>query len=342
MVKRFVLAVSFVLLLFALACLYVGGVASFSNWIAHRLQPGPRLVPASTIGGDNWVLFAETEHFHYYVRAGDHIPWWAMELAEDYLDAASRALRISPPLVIRYYKHPSQRDLYEITGSRSTGIVLPAKDGHGPELHSVRSYDPHEVMHILIHEAMGEPPALFDEGLATAFGWDWSPGERSVHTRACLLLEQGRLVPLKSILTNWDFRSYKSYPAYITAGSFMSYLLTTYGASKLSKLLELDKYSQQNEIEECFASVYGVSIYDVEAQWHKALQQGTLPVTSRNLATKDSHTSIVITAVVLLTAALLGGVLFIIIGEKLIDSVVRGIRLLIQALGAILAPSKRK
>jgi len=270
MLKRTLLGVAFVLLLFALAFLYVGGVASVSDWAAHLLRSAPRLAPADAAVVDGWAPFAETDHFSYYVRPGDHIPRWAMELAEVHLDTACSTLLVSFTGTIPYYKHPSQADLGEATGSRSTGIVFATESEHHQELHSVHAYDPHEVMHALAHEAMGEPPAFFDEGLATAFGWDWTPGENDVHQRARGLLDQGRLVPLERLLANWDFRSYKSYPAYATAGSFIKHLLSVQGPEKLASLFDLDRFSSLDEIEARFFAVYGESIYTVEATWRSS------------------------------------------------------------------------
>lgn len=334
MFKRVILTIAFILLVVAVAVLYVGGVAALSDRLVHFLRPGPKLAPPGTAAGvEDWELFAETEHFCYCVRAGDHIPRWAMDLAEDHLDAASRALQISPPSVIRYYKHPSQLDLHEATGSHSTGTVLWTEDGQHLEVHSVHRYDPHEVMHALVHERMGEPPAMFDEGLATAFGWDWTPGERDVHERATVLLDEGRLVALQRLLTNWDFRSYKAYPAYTTAGSFIKYLLAEYGPQSLSEMFELDRFSQQDEIEERFAAAYSRDIYQVEESWRAALQSGILVTASRRPASHTSDTSLAITGIILLAATFLGAVLFIVAGEKVADATIERIRTLARTAG---------
>jgi hypothetical protein len=326
MFKRVVLTIGFVLSAFAVASLYVGGVASFTDSVVRFFRPGPKLAPTGTTAVDDWELFAETAHFRYYVRPGDHIPRWAMDLAEEHLDAACAALEVTPPAAIQFYKHSSQLDLHEATGSRSTGTVFTSEDGQRQELHSVHRYDPHEVMHALAHETMGEPPAIFDEGLATAFGWDWTPGERDVHARARVLLKQGRVVPLKRLLTNWDFRSYKSYPAYTAAGSFIKYLLAEYGPHELSKLFELDKYSQRDMIEEAFAAAYGRDIYQVEESWRAALQSGILLATPRRPAPQSSNTSLAVTGIILLAATFVGAVLFIVAGEKAADAVIQRLR----------------
>lgn len=334
MLKRVFPVTVFVLLMFALAALYVGGVASLSDRVVHFFRPGPQLAPPGTAAGDGWELFAETEHFRYYVRPGDHIPRWAMDLAEQQLGAAAGALQVTAPSVIHYHKHPSQLDLHEATGSRSTGVVLISEDGQHRDLHSVHGYDPHEVMHALAHETMGEPPAMLDEGLATAFGWDWTPGEQDVHVRAKALLDEGRIVPLRRLLTNWDFRSYKAYPAYTAAGSFVKYLLAEHGPQKLSELFELDRFSQREEIEQRFASAYGKSIYQVEESWRTALQSGILrPASSRPVA-QEATMPLAVTGIVLLTATFLGAVLLIVAGEKTIDTVLRHLRTAIRVADA--------
>lgn len=334
MLKRVFLATVFVLLVFALAALYVGGVASLSDRVVHFFRPGPRLAPAGTAAVDDWVLFAETEHFRYHVRPGDQIPRWAMELAEDHVDAAASALQVDFQGVIQFYKHPSQTDLYRVTGSKSTGVVLAADNGPGPELHSVHSYDAHEVMHALAHETWGEPPAFFDEGLATAFGWDWTPEEQDVHERATAMLDQGRLVPLRRLLTNWDFRSYKTYPAYTTAGSFIKYLLAAYGPEELAKLFELDRFSPLGEIEERFATTYGMDIYQAEAGWHAQLEGGALATARARPHSQSTDQELATTGIVLLIATFLGAVVLIVAGEKAFDAAARRLRALGRMVGA--------
>ncbi len=333
MVRRAALVAVFVAFLFGLAALYVGGVASLADWVVHLVRPGPNLSPAGAATSDEWVLFAETAHFRYYVRPHDQIPRWAMELAEDHLHAACVALQLDFSGVIPFYKHPSQLDLFKATGSSSTGLVLAAEDGSGAELHSVHPYDPHEVTHVLAHQMLGEPPAFFDEGLATAFGWDWTPNETGVHERASQLYLEGRLVGLERLLANWDFRSYKSYPAYAAAGSFIKYLLATDGPGKLAQLFKLDKYSPAEDIKAHFEAAYGKSVYEVETSWRLALQAGELSSLRSAHATKDSVRSLVVTGATLFMATFLGATLLIIGGEKAIAAASRKVHGLGRSVG---------
>jgi hypothetical protein len=251
-----------------------------------------------------------------------------MELAEDHLEMTCAALQVDLRESIHFYKHPSQADLRQQTGSRSTGVVLAIEDGQPLELHSVHGYDPHEVMHALAHQSLGEPPAFFDEGLATAFGWDWTPGETEVHERAVGLLREGRLVALERLLTNWDFRSYQSYPAYTTAGSFVKYVLAVYGPGGLPSLFQLDKYSSREAIEARFAEAYGRDIYRVEAGWLAALGGGALASESAPPSSQVSPQQIAGTGLILLVATFLLAVLAILAGEEAVGVAVRRLRAL--------------
>jgi hypothetical protein len=283
------------------------------------------LAASESADPQGWSLFAETERFRYYVRPGDHIPRWSMELAEEQLDAALDSLDLEYAGTIPFYKHASQQDLQEATGSRSTGVVMPSPDGGGYELHSVHRYDAHEVMHVLAHTTLGEPPAFFDEGLATAFAWDWTPDEQDVHARARRLLAEGRLVSVERLLTNWGFRSYQSYPAYVVAGSFTKYLLATRGPVGLSELFALDRFSVREEIEAHFAAAYGEPISAVEKEWRSALTAGELaPSPAPEVAGEDR--TLVVTGILLFSGTFLGAVMLIVTGERVTTQVVRCVR----------------
>jgi hypothetical protein len=144
-----------------------------------------------------------------------------------------------------------------------------------------------------------------------------------VHQRASQLYVEGRLVALERLLANWDFRSYKSYPAYTAAGSFVKYLLATDGPGRLVQLFKLDKYSSAEDIEADFEAAYGKSIYEVETSWRLALQAGELSSLQSTHTTAESVRSLVVTGAALFVATFLGAALLIIAGEKAIAAASR-------------------
>ncbi len=329
MLRRGILSLGVATLILSLAILYWGGVAGIANHLTRwlRVAPSFRLSPETTEGG--WNLYAETAHFRYYVRPGDRIPQWTLQLAEDHLEATCATLGLSFAGSIDYYKHASHQDRLNVTGVANTGVAFAEIGSATCELHSVSAYDPHEVVHAVVHTALGKSPASFDEGVATALSWQWMPKARDVHAQASQLLQEGRLIGLSRILTNWDFRSYKSYPAYTMAGSFAAYLLEQYGSEKYRELLTLDRLAAREEIEACFKGAYGESIYAVEAVWREALASGGLGTT--DIPVSGSRSSLLVTAMFLFVGVFAAAIVLIVAGERVAAKATRWGRTLWRA-----------
>ena len=268
--KRLFAGLSFVALVVGAGYVYLRSAAALSTRALRHAGPvRVDLYPTRVDEGSS--LVGETDHFRYHAWGNDSVPRWAMELHESVAISLCQILSIEMPRQIDYYKHPSQQSFRAETGSSSIGLTRPTVAG--PRIDTVRRYHPHEVTHAVSHH-LGTPPAFFDEGLATVFGWEWDTADADVHARALALLEDERLPPIHLILADGDFRRYKSYPAYTAAGSFFKYTLGHYGSERIRRLLSLGRYSGREEIEAVFESTYQRSIYDVEVEWKTALRLG--------------------------------------------------------------------
>ena len=313
--KRLLLASIFVVLVFAGGYLYLRSVAALTGRLSSDSVRGIRVELYPKIEEDAWNLIGETEHLRYYVWDRDTIPRWAMELHETECISLCEVLHIRLSYKIDYYKYPSQQALRERTGSTSTGVVR--RTATGQAIHTVRRYDPHEVTHAVSHH-LGEPPAIFDEGLATLYGWKLDTVHTDAHDRAMALLEQGRLPALRLILVDGDFRRYKSYPAYAAAGSFVGHLMNRYGPEGIRSLFALDRFSQSDEIAVAFERIYGESIDVFEEAWRAALTRGELLTEARGRDTRFEFTAI---GVIAFVGVLLVGAMLIAGGEKAFDAV---------------------
>lgn len=326
--KQVLKIVLFVLALFALGWLYVAGVASLSDLVACHLGGELFSGSAEHLPDGEWELAAETDHFVYYTRSDDTIPRWATEVHETVLAEVSGILDITVANKIRYLKYPSPLDLYRATGQRSTGVTRAGDEGI--EIHSTQRYDPHEVAHAAVHQQW-EPPAFFDEGLATAYGWDWDVPEADVHVHAYKLLQEERLLPVASILTNWDFHLYRTYPAYSTAGSFVKYLLDVRDPQAIRPLLQLEKFSQRQELEAAFLGAYGESIYAVEEEWRTALASGQLSQARSGSPATTGRTEVLLAGALLLVVVFLSSVIVIIAAEHALAGLVCTFRWLLHS-----------
>ncbi len=319
--------VLFVLALFGLGWLYVTGVASLSDLVARYLRGDLFSRSAEPLPDGEWEWVAETDHFVYYARTGDTIPRWAIEMHESVLAQVAGVLDVTVASKIRYFRYASQGDIYDAIAQRSTGVTRAGDEGI--EIHSTQRYHPHEVAHAVIHQQW-DPPAFLDEGLATVYGWDWDVPEADVHVHAYKFLQEERLLPVASILTNWGFHLYKTYPAYSTAGSFMKYLLDARDPKAMRALLRLEKFSQRQELEDAFLDAYGETIYEVEREWQDALAAGMFSQPAPAAPITTERTAMLLSGAVLLAGLFLSSVVAIVMAERAFASLVRASRWLLH------------
>jgi len=235
-----------------------------------RYSPPPPPRMASAVPDqDGWLLDRESQHFIYYTQPGQSIPDWAVELHETTYAEVTRLFPEAKAPKIKYYKYRSQTDLQQVFGRPRKGYAYQTSEAG--TVHSVYSCHPHEVVHAITF-AVGRPPALFEEGFAVAYDWRFALEKGNVHALARGKLVQEKLFPLHSILTIREFRAYDSPIVYIEAGSFVKYLMDTYGPDKMRSLFTLPRYSDSRQIEIAFKAVYGQSISEMESEWRTFLR----------------------------------------------------------------------
>jgi len=227
--------------------------------------PSPPPRAASAIPAENgWRLDRESEHFTYYTQPGQRIPDWAVELNEITYAKVARLLPVTRVTRVKYYKYRSQADLQPVFGRPRKGYADQTDEGGA--VHSVYSCHPHEVIHVLTYP-LGRPPALFEEGIAVAYDWRFTVEKGEVYALAQGKLLRQELFPLPSILATRDFQAHDSTTAYVVAGSFVKYLMDTYGPDKMRSLFTVPRYGDVQEIEVAFQEIYGQSISEMESEW---------------------------------------------------------------------------
>jgi len=142
----------------------------------------------------------------------------------------------------------------------------------------------HETTHILMGP-VGSPPALFNEGFATYMSEklgthalaNLDGGQATIHQRAAELKAKGEWIELPTLLSFREIGSPVTRPpiAYAEAGSFVKFLLDTYGKDKFleayGSLQNSNQQSVQQENVRKLGEIFGHSLPELEAQWHKLL-----------------------------------------------------------------------
>jgi hypothetical protein len=210
----------------------------------------------------------ETSSYLFHYSQGDRVD---SEWQERYHAWAIQALQVSVSRRIVYNKYVSLDHMGQLTRSYGTNAFA---DRQAFAIHTLWPVDNHEVIH-LFGSLFGDPVALWSEGMAVAFQMNAPAGDfvatwngTPVHTRAAQFQQQGRLVPIDSLLETRGFRNFDSDVTYPQAGSFVRYLLDTYGLETWKQLYgKGGPNDAAADVRAHFAAVYGRTVASAEADW---------------------------------------------------------------------------
>jgi hypothetical protein len=219
-------------------------------------------------------VISETPNYILRASGGDTInATWQ----EAYHTWATTTLAVTPTRKITYNKYTSRSHMQTVVGVGNTNAYA---DRNAYAIHTIWPIDNHEVVH-LFTSTWGDPVALVNEGVAVAFQVDpsrdltprWSG--TALHDLVRQFRQQGRLVPLATLVETASWRSQDSNVAYPESGSFMRWLIDSYGLDHVRALYA--RASGPNEpaagVRASFAAVYNRSVDELEAAWLAAVTQ---------------------------------------------------------------------
>jgi hypothetical protein len=219
-------------------------------------------------------LFAETAHFRFYAEAGDRID---TNWEEQYHAWATAQLGLTLTQKITYNKYTSRPDMGDHTGNYSSnGFAQPDT----LTLYTLWPTDNHEVVHLYTSQ-FGRTPGLFNEGIAVAFQVDPVAGDFVTRFNgvavddACRTYFQAGtlLLPLSRIAQTSDWVGLTdSVLAYREAGSFMRFLLDTYGVDRVLQFFRMSTTDDPlPAIDAHLVQAVGRSLEQLEAEWLRYL-----------------------------------------------------------------------
>jgi hypothetical protein len=162
-----------------------------------------------------------------------------------------------------------------------TGCGLAYKNTIAEQYINGQSVDPyHELTHVVSHK-IGDPPALFNEGLAVFMqrGSQWEG--KDVDAICEEYLSKGNLIPLTELVGYTDIGPEESKPeiSYPEAGSFIKFLVQAFGMEKLKtlygRLKNTNDPQQQNENIKIIEKIYSKSLAYLERDWIAHLRTQT-------------------------------------------------------------------
>jgi hypothetical protein len=238
----------------------------------HEVSPtGP-----STMGPPALPLAETLETSSYLFRfsTGDTVDsaW-----QQAYYEWAIAALDVRVPQRVTYNKYRNRQQMGDLTGRYETnGYAEPGTF----TVHTIWPIDNHEVVHVY-SALFGTAVALFNEGLAVAHQTDPMRGDfkprwngTELHDWARNFRRQGTLVPFDRLIATSDFRSINPDVTYPEAGSFVRFVLDTYGLDRVKQFFRTGSLlDTADSVRRQFAAVYNRSIADVERDWWAMLDR---------------------------------------------------------------------
>lgn len=215
-------------------------------------------------------VVTESQHFVYYQQSADTIAvdevW-----QEDYFAWLTEKLGMETDIRIDYYKYTSRAQLEELTG-RSTNAFAQANQAR---IHTIWWIDNHECVHILTDKYWGLPPAIINEGMAVSHqaklvDGDFVPGwnGQDFHLLAKGYLADEQIPVMDELLDSHRFWDYDANMVYALAGSFVAFLLDTFGYDRMRDYHKGSGYwDPVKETNRRFESAFGQPVADIWQQW---------------------------------------------------------------------------
>ena len=253
-------------------------------WFHITTQAGEPLV------SEIFTFFYEDNRFAWQVLSSDTftVHWYAgeMEFAQHVLNAAEAGLvRASRMLILptiqplNIYVYATGLDmqstmqlgsLHWLAGHADPdlGVAVVSLPAGPDQLSEVERQIPHEVMHLLLYQAVGPTysslPTWLKEGLASANESRPNPNYYVLLSEA---VEQDVLIPMSMLCSSFP-QDNTIYQAYAQSDSLVRYLYQVYGQTGLQNLLV--SYSSGEGCETAPVTSTGLALTDLEKEWRRS------------------------------------------------------------------------
>jgi hypothetical protein len=209
--------------------------------------------PLATAGPlPGFVLAAQTPRFSFYSR-GEKVEAAKVERSVERIE---KVLGQKLNGRAEYYRYGSAQELAAGTGHFAAGVTFPG------QVHSTEAVHDHELVHLIAGQ-IGNPGSFFQEGLAVALGNEgrWQ-GEKVDKIARRHVASLARLIA--------KFESVDPNVSYPVAGSFVGFLVRTYGADRVASFFKACGPGGAAR-EAAFAKTFGTTTADAAQAWQAAL-----------------------------------------------------------------------
>ena len=232
-------------------------------------------------------LSSDSFTVHWY-EGGVDFAQHVMNAAEAGLVRASRMLVLTATQPFDIYVYASGQDMQstvQLGGFRwvaghadpELGVAVVSLPDGPDQLSEIERQIPHEIMHLLLYQAVGQGyaslPIWLKEGLASANESRQNPNYYVLLSEA---VEQDTLIPMVSLCQSFP-QDNLIYQAYAQSDSFVRFLYQQYGQTGMQNLLT--SYASGRGCEAGPISAFDLSLTELETEWrNSALNDNILDV----------------------------------------------------------------
>lgn len=231
----------------------------------------------------NWMVRKSPHYvFHYFQNSlAEKEIKKIIETQELAYKKITKTLKLKNKRKINYYLYPSKKTKQNLIGDDGHGnaiwleikkrkVWVPKKiEVHSLYNNKIQCIGPHEDTHLL-SLPWGVSIFLFSEGLAEFMDERWYGKDIDIWARK--YLKENKLYSLKFLLENKNWNKVNDMITYPQVGSFVRFLINTYGIEKFKKIYK--RTSRQKILKEnvkIVEIIYSKSTEYLEKNWRKYL-----------------------------------------------------------------------
>jgi hypothetical protein len=139
---------------------------------------------------------------------------------------------------------------------------------------------PHELTHLVIHQATDNPfagiPRWLDEGLAVYMSGELDAGWRGYRSTVATSANQGDLMTLQTLSSSFPADPSQASQAYAQSGTIVEFIIQHYGEDAMAHLLEI--FSKGSLYDDALQEALGVDTWGLDNAWRESIGASTLEV----------------------------------------------------------------
>lgn len=252
----------------------------------HRTEPATFAVSDTRF---SWNRIEEGDIVLLWYRGSEEFARGLLSSATGALEQLSRDVGVKPKQSVKILAYASQADMlgaleptaHEWTGGRSfssESIVVIAITPNASGQAFARRAIPHELSHVVIHQATDNPyggiPQWLNEGLAMYAEGSPEDTYRGVLDQA---IREDSLLSLRTLSSNFPADPQQATLSYAESYSVVEFILNKYGRDKMAKLLAV--FAEGSTYDAATKAALGVTVNELETEWRASL--GLAPMSSR-------------------------------------------------------------